>query len=350
MKRNFGLDVLRSVSIWMVLLQHLGFHISGLAPLRLGGIGVEIFFVLSGFLIGGILFREIDKGNDFFQTLKSFWIRRWFRILPLYYALLLFKYFFIDSSIGCNIFYYIFFLQNNFYGIGFMSVSWSLVIEEWFYLFSPIFLYFAVRKLQSDKKIIASLVFFILLVLALRSAYVFVTNAPFVGINGNFPFRFDSLFCGVLLSFLNYKQSALFTQMNSLKVFVLGCLLFLSYLILFMRFSAFIDELYFFRVFGFLILPISISIMIPYISSLNIHPDKNYFVATIYYFFTSTSIFTYALYLTHPFVNDFLANTDFIENALLRSACSIGLTYLVSWLVYSFFERPLLNYRDKIQV
>src|ERR1035437_3385980 len=110
--------------------------------MEIGSIGVEIFFVLSGFLIGGILFREIDKGNSFVKTLINFWIRRWFRILPLYYAVLLFKFIAIDHSIGWNILYYFAFLQNNFYGINYFSVSWSLVVEEWFYLFAPLFLLF----------------------------------------------------------------------------------------------------------------------------------------------------------------------------------------------------------------
>jgi peptidoglycan/LPS O-acetylase OafA/YrhL len=95
--RNFGLDLIRAISIWMVLLHHAGFNIEGLQPLTLGAVGVEVFFVLSGFLIGGILFREIDKGKSIFQTLKRFWTRRWLRILPLYYAILLIKFFFFRS-------------------------------------------------------------------------------------------------------------------------------------------------------------------------------------------------------------------------------------------------------------
>ena len=54
---------MRAFSIWLVLIQHGGINIPGLMPLKIGGIGVEIFFVLSGFLIGGIIFREIDKKN-----------------------------------------------------------------------------------------------------------------------------------------------------------------------------------------------------------------------------------------------------------------------------------------------
>src|ERR1043166_7307885 len=103
MPRNFGLDILRAFSIWLVMLQHAGIDIPGMAPLKIGTIGVEIFFVLSGFLIGGILFREIGKQRPPLQTLRDFWIRRWFRILPLYYAMLLFKFIFLDHSIGWKI-------------------------------------------------------------------------------------------------------------------------------------------------------------------------------------------------------------------------------------------------------
>ncbi len=139
MKRNFGLDLLRAISIWLVLAQHGGINITGLTPLKIGSIGVEIFFVLSGFLIGGILLRDIDKNLSLKQTLINFWTRRWFRILPLYYIILLFKFIVVDHSIGKNILYYVLFLQNNFYGIDFLPVSWSLVIEEWFYLLSQFF-------------------------------------------------------------------------------------------------------------------------------------------------------------------------------------------------------------------
>ena len=47
MNRNFGLDLLRAISIWLVLLQHLGLSVPGFTQLKIGGVGVEIFFVLS---------------------------------------------------------------------------------------------------------------------------------------------------------------------------------------------------------------------------------------------------------------------------------------------------------------
>lgn len=350
MKRNFGLDIMRSVSILLVLLQHIGFYIPGLAPLRLGGVGVEVFFVLSGFLIGGILFREIDKGQNLYNTLKSFWIRRWFRILPLYYLVLLVKFTLIDHSIGWNIFYYFFFLQNNFYGIQFLDVSWSLVIEEWFYLFAPLYLFAIVRFLKSDIKTIVSIILFILVVLVLRTFYVTATNAPYVGVNGNFPFRFDSLFIGVLLSFLHYKNLNAFRKMSTPVVFVLGLVLFVTYVFIFISFSNVVDEILIFRTLGFLVLPLTISVMVPYVSTLSIDPGKNSTNKFAYLFFTKTSVLTYALYLTHPFVNEFLSHIGFDQSLPIKAISSLSLTFVLSWLVYTFFEHPILKYRDKIKV
>ncbi|MEO6902241.1 MAG: acyltransferase [Bacteroidia bacterium] len=347
MKRNFGLDLLRAISIWLVLLQHAGINLPGLKPLKIGGIGVEIFFVISGFLIGGILFKEIDKKNNLIKTLKSFWVRRWFRILPLYYLMLFIKFIFIDDSIGWNILYYVFFLQNNFYGINYFDVSWSLVIEEWFYLFSPIFLYFSLHFLKKDRLIIYSIVTFIALVVLLRSIYVFRGNVPYEGVNGNFPFRFDSLFIGVLLSYLNYKKLPLFQILKSKGVFLCGVALFCGYLFYYWS-LAFPDDLinqrYFPRTIGFLILPLSIGLTIPFISELTVSNWKRPHIA----FIVKTSILTYAIYLIHPFIYSKVLNTELINSFFIRFILSIIITYGLALITYQWFEKPILKYRDKI--
>ena len=84
------LDGMRGVAIAMVLMFHyfyvpailtpggLAWHVS--APLRLGWTGVDLFFVLSGFLIGGILLDARGSSSYF----KPFYTRRFFRIVPLY--------------------------------------------------------------------------------------------------------------------------------------------------------------------------------------------------------------------------------------------------------------------------
>ncbi len=341
MTRNLGLDIMRAFSIWLVLLQHGGINIHGLAPLKIGGIGVEIFFVLSGFLIGGILFREIEKGNSLIQTLRVFWIRRWLRILPLYYAVLLFKFIFFDYSIGFNILYYVFFLQNNFYGIDYFGVSWSLVIEEWFYLFIPIFLLLATTFFKSDKKVFISMIIFILCVIILRIIYVVHGNIPYEGVNGNFPFRFDSLFMGVILAFAKHKNWKLFNIASNLSVFVFGIILFVGYIFYYWTLAYpdnMINRVWFPRTLGFFILPLTISLMIPYISNIKLQTDKNLSTKIFYLFINTTSILTYSLYLIHPFIYSLKWNL----------ITSILITYLISWVTYNYFEKPILKYRDKI--
>ena len=56
--------------------------------INLGPIGVELFFVLSGFLIGGILIKIFDNTEFTFADVRRFWIRRWFRTLPNYWLIL----------------------------------------------------------------------------------------------------------------------------------------------------------------------------------------------------------------------------------------------------------------------
>jgi peptidoglycan/LPS O-acetylase OafA/YrhL len=67
------IDGLRAIAVSMVLLHHAGLSFSG------GYVGVDVFFVISGFLITGILLREESKGTFSF---KNFWMRRVRRILP----------------------------------------------------------------------------------------------------------------------------------------------------------------------------------------------------------------------------------------------------------------------------
>ena len=258
LNRNFGLDLLRSFSIWLVLLQHAGINLSGLQPLKIGGIGVEIFFVLSGYLIGNIIFNDLKKGNSLIPTLKQFWFRRWLRILPLYYIVLFLKFIFLDNSIGWNIFYYIFFLQNNFFGISFLEVSWSLVIEEWFYLFSPIFLFLSKKFLKTTFKILVAILCFILLINALRLFYVIIGNVPYQGVNSNPPFRFDSLFLGVLLAFLKENYVDFFNKMTRPFVFAVGLIMMTFYLFIFWNLSTpinMINSIIWIKTLGFFILP-----------------------------------------------------------------------------------------------
>src|SRR4051812_7704774 len=90
--RNPGLDTLRAVAIAAVVVTHLfppSFTALGpkqRAVLDLGVRGVDLFFALSGYLVGGIAIREIQRLGTL--RLPAFWARRWLRTLPAYYVVL----------------------------------------------------------------------------------------------------------------------------------------------------------------------------------------------------------------------------------------------------------------------
>lgn len=147
------LDGLRAFAILAVLLVHSNFGFSSpmLEKMRsCGWIGVDLFFVISGYLITSILLASRERPNYF----RNFYARRGLRIWPLYYLLMLYV-FVLSSHLGpwtkqdvdFHQFrwpYYLLYLQNLVYprlGSFAMVITWSLCVEEQFYLIWP----FAVR-------------------------------------------------------------------------------------------------------------------------------------------------------------------------------------------------------------
>lgn len=152
-KRLPGPDIIRSFAIILVLMNHASSIYCawyGIASLRvfnfLGLFGVSLFFVLSGFLIGTILL-DMTKYPFSWKKWGVFILRRWMRTLPAYYtwlvALIVFSYFFhliIPWSMAQEyVPYYILFMQNFAWEMVsfWYAPSWSLVVEEWFYILVP---------------------------------------------------------------------------------------------------------------------------------------------------------------------------------------------------------------------
>ena len=158
-KRIPELDGLRGIAISLVLFGHYFVNIWHTIPgtygaylqsaLRLTGTGVDLFFVLSGFLIGGILLDKRTSGNYFL----AFYARRFFRIFPLYYlvlcAFVLIAICFPTSSDWLlkdpvPLWSYFAYIQNylmgarGHFGANFLGITWSLAIEEQFYLTLPL--------------------------------------------------------------------------------------------------------------------------------------------------------------------------------------------------------------------
>jgi peptidoglycan/LPS O-acetylase OafA/YrhL len=147
-KRDAWLDALRGIAVLLVLGRHLDLAAPGaelptaLAIWQRGGwVGVDLFFVLSGFLVAGLLFREHQQRGSF--NVLRFLVRRGLRIYPAFYVLVLvtwlaYRYFRVPRTSGAGLMAEVFFLQNYFSGM--WSHTWSLAVEEHFYLALPIVL------------------------------------------------------------------------------------------------------------------------------------------------------------------------------------------------------------------
>src|SRR5215469_867181 len=139
-QRIAGLDLLRALAIVLVLIAHYPKTGGGLLnrALNLGWIGVDLFFVLSGYLIGGQFFKLLVEGNKI--ELGDFYLRRILRTLPSYYAVLA-VYFLLNPPPSWK---YIVFAQN-FDNPTRFAPSWSLCVEEQFYFVFPLFVLFVRR-------------------------------------------------------------------------------------------------------------------------------------------------------------------------------------------------------------
>lgn len=207
-KRNFGLDLLRAIAITGVFFGH---AISAFESL---GMGVRLFFVLSGFLIGRIYFRSHVAGTF---HLGDFWISRWWRTLPPYFAalgvFLIFEHWIPSNPLA---WYYIFFLQT-FLGIKGFGPSWSLCVEEHFYLVMPL-LALATERIVGVKSLKWILpVYFFMPLLIRAAAFVIVGGVDHMP-NEWYrmtPFNCDGLIAGVYLAYLFVVEPQQFKKLRT---------------------------------------------------------------------------------------------------------------------------------------
>jgi len=220
-----ALDGLRGVAILLVLLRHAIFGVSSvqgiethsrltflfLAAGQLTWSGVDLFFVLSGFLIGGILL-DARPSPRYFQT---FYLRRVYRILPLYFVVIclsLLSHLLAEFSPGRAArtsplpfpwWTYLLFIQNFWmahlgtFGPSGIGITWSLAIEEQFYLSVPLL----IRKVRPRNLVIVLLMVIVCapwLRVLLHSSMMYPGLASYVLM----PTRVDALCLGVLAALL----------------------------------------------------------------------------------------------------------------------------------------------------
>nr|WP_295922076.1 acyltransferase [uncultured Dyadobacter sp.] len=373
-ERIFGLDLMRACSIIMVFLSHsMPLNpFDKMFPFGWLGMGVEAFFVLSGFLIGRIIMRTVLVPAISWQAVKVFWVNRWLRTLPAY--LVAFTIYFFFSEATRHRFVYLVFAQNILTPIpDFFPHSWSLAVEEWFYLLFPAALMviaLSPKRRSRHHIYLAGIGAFIIFGLLTKAAYHWMYQQNlftdllnkgvlaagwkvFVPPSGHWDtmrkmvmFRIDAIAYGCLTGYLLEKYHL--SQKIRLVLLVAGCV---GLMILFQvvnhtvaggKSGFFVDVL---------MLPAfccTFALMLPYAITCP-RPGK-WAVKVI----TSVSQTSYSFYLMHLLIIEKVISwyrESQPDVPASRWAFFIGtyiFIYLVSYLMYQFVELPFMNYRRKL--
>lgn len=354
--RIFGLDLLRCLAIIFVFLT----HNEPLLPKEYARIiqlfyfdGVSVFFVLSGFLIGFIFIKIFEKHGSNLKQLKNFWIRRWFRTLPTYYLYvfiisILSKVLIKGFSLKITLPYFIF-SQNLFKNTpGFFGESWSLTIEEWFYLVIPFLVVFSTQllKIPIKKTLIFIIVFFMVFSPVIRYT-MYEKNLLPPGFYQILIYRTDSIMYGVLGAYIAYYYQAWWNKFQK-PIFYMGILLFIIWKII----SDFYSSSFFYANFSFPLFSFATLCVIPLLSNFKI---KNY--KLLHKIITYVSLISYSLYLVHyslvkKLIIDIVLLPEIAElNVVLiyfiKNSVYWVASFAIAFFSYKYFEIPTTKLRNK---
>jgi peptidoglycan/LPS O-acetylase OafA/YrhL len=363
-ERVFGLDLMRTVAITFVFLGHCLWIYSGANSMSasvfqvFAFLGVEIFFVLSGFLIGSILYRLFLEESFTPKTVLVFLKRRWFRTLPMYYLVLIINIliaFFYETG-DTNLWRYFLFLQNvNAAMLPFFPESWSLSIEEYSYLILPfMLLVFGFLFKPKNRSLFFLMIIGVLIVSSFLARIWFhatTNNTDIVIWNATVKsvviYRLDSIFIGVLCSWIAENFRSYWAQYKN-AFLAIG---FLAIGFLFTGIGYFQilipSHPLFWNVFYLPLVSISIAFFLPVLSQWKTLDSK------IAKPITFISIISYSIYLLHYSIilqvmkNSFPINPQNTIALHLFTACYGVITFALSYLTYRFFENPFMNLRDK---
>jgi peptidoglycan/LPS O-acetylase OafA/YrhL len=315
-----------------------------------GWVGVDLFFVLSGFLIGSILIRTRESKN-FFST---FYIRRLARIVPNYYLLLLifiaiqpWPYFSDNYMLTGNKVIPLgsyFTMMHNFYmanmnnlGNGMLCVTWSIGIEEQFYLAFPLIVYLAKRSWLP----------FILIITVIVASVVRMQYTHWIPPYVLLPARMDSISMGVLVAYFYNKID--------LEAFVSKYL----YILLILIATDIAICAYLYALFGDLgvIKHTLFAIFFALCLVLAITKTPGYTTLLRNKILCWVGTISYSLYLFHYFIlalfHHFIGNKEgiVINNLkdLIITILALASSFLMAWVVFKWLETPIVKWGKKFK-
>ncbi len=332
--RISSIDIFRSIAIISVVI----FHFNMLLPY--GYIGVDLFFVISGFLIGGILTKEFNNGEPI--NYFKFIIQRGFKVWPSYY------FFLAVGTILAYLFYhtiapnqlipfwdmkrYLLFYQN-YTGQPFhwcFDHVWSLCVEEHFYILLPI-IFIATQKTVKRKSFLFSIIGLMVIagfVSKILMLYYSHSKDTYSATNN----RIDELAWGVILNFIIiYRGDALKKFKHTYLLFITGVLLFVLVFVL----EIYLQSVFFQKVLFHSLLPICLVMII----------------ASVYYYdFSKLKIlriiayYSYNWYLWHPIFVIFIINH--VGFNVIGLIIYIIISFIFAVLVTIFVEEKVLSKRN----
>ncbi len=342
-KRNQGLDLLRAMAILLILILHARDFIYDIPP-RLdqiighGWIGVDLFFVLSGYLIGNQLFNTEFKSYS--ENLKEFWIKRWTRTLPLYF-IVLFTYVIIKPLLGFPFqgspYPFLVFIQNYYNPQDFVQ-SWSLCIEEQFYIILPIIFYFLLN--QKSRPWFWGILIAIGIIgrfLIVRENQYFFSSRNLLAFAIEFKthYHLDGLAFGVLLA--STKNSWFDFSKRFKNLILISASTTLIFIISFT--SSDPQGLWAIWIYFILALLFSLILMA------SIHTE---FPSPIQFITEKIAIYSYGLYLWNNLVQRFMVKINWQVHGLLLFIIFIFISFFLSFATYHLIEIPGLKLRNKI--
>jgi peptidoglycan/LPS O-acetylase OafA/YrhL len=359
-----GLDTLRATAIILVLAYHYMVVVSGKITFGfmtdIGWAGVDLFFVLSGYLIGNQIFSSIALGQNF--SLKKFYMKRLLRTLPNYYFILAI-YFIFPLDLGgketASIWRFLTFTQN--FGLRpgqTFTHSWSLCIEEQFYLILPA-IALLIASFKGSKRLGWMIVGVAIIAgMAVRGIAWFSNGKNAIS---GFDYyehiyyssfsRFDELLPGVAIAMLKNFHGDIYSKFirKGNLLFFAGLTLAGTMLYLFSNFLVVLGYGFGFcmTTFGYPLLASSFAILT--LSALSttsvLHRIRVPGSASI-------ALWSYAIYLAHKPIFKFLivplAQMDIDKNSILGISIIMTVSLLGGWLLFRMVETPFMVLRTRL--